>query len=90
MSSTSFSNSLFSVSFTALDNTFQRVCQWYRCCTAWKLSKYGVFSGPNTGKYGPKKTPYLDTFHAVMVAKVFALTGRYFQAELPHVGQVGW
>ena len=21
------------------------------------------FSGPNTGKYGPEKTPYLDTFH---------------------------
>ena len=20
---------------------------------------------PNTGKYGPEKTPYLDTFHAV-------------------------
>ena len=32
------------------------------------------FSGPyfpvfalNTGKYGPEKTPYLDTFHAVLV-----------------------
>ena len=23
-----------------------------------------IFS-PNTGKYGPEKTPYLDTFHAV-------------------------
>ena len=23
-----------------------------------------VFS-PNAGKYGPEKTPYLDTFHAV-------------------------
>ena len=40
--------------------------------TAWKVSKYGVFSGPylpvfslNTGKYGPEKTPYLGTFHAV-------------------------
>ena len=40
--------------------------------TAWKASKYVVFSGPyfpvfstNTGKYGPEKTPYLDTFHAV-------------------------
>ena len=40
--------------------------------TAWKVSKYGVFSGsyfsvfsPNTGKYGLEKTPYLDTFHAV-------------------------
>ena len=53
--------------------------------TAWKVSKYGGFSGPyfaafglnteryelspvfspNTGKYGPEKTPYLDTFHTV-------------------------
>ena len=38
----------------------------------WKVSKYGVFSGPycpvfglNTGKCGLEKTPYLDTFHAV-------------------------
>ena len=29
------------------------------------MSKYRVFSGPNTGKYGPKKTTYLDTFHAM-------------------------
>ena len=41
--------------------------------TAWKKSKDGVFPGPyfpvvglNTGKYGPEKTPYLDTFHAVV------------------------
>ena len=26
--------------------------------------KISIFS-PNTGKYGPEKTPYLDTFHAV-------------------------
>ena len=32
---------------------------------AWKVSKYGVFSGLNTGKYGPEKTPYLDTNLAV-------------------------
>ena len=37
------------------------------------MSKHGVFSGPyfpvfslNTGKYGPKITQYLDTFHAVV------------------------
>ena len=30
-----------------------------------KVPKYGVFSGPNTGKYGPEKTSYLDTFQAV-------------------------
>ena len=55
--------------------------------TAWKVSKYKVFSGPyfpsfglNVGrcsvslciqsecekKYRPEKTPYLDTFHAVI------------------------
>ena len=40
------------------------------------MSKYGVISGPyfpvfvlNTGKYGPEMTPYLDTFHTVMIAK---------------------
>ena len=39
--------------------------------TAWKVSKYEVYSGPhfpvfspNTGKHGPEKTPYLYTFHA--------------------------
>ena len=43
--------------------------------TAWKASKYEVFSGPhfsvlglNKGKYGPQKSPYLHTFHAVNVA----------------------
>ena len=30
-----------------------------------KVSKYGLFSGPNAGKHGPKITPYLDTFHTV-------------------------
>ena len=36
------------------------------------MSKYGVISGPyfpvfglNTGKYGPERTPDLNTFHAV-------------------------
>ena len=38
------------------------------------MSEYGVFPGlyfpvfsTNTGKYGPEKAPYLDTFHAVSV-----------------------
>ena len=26
---------------------------------------FPVFS-PNTGKYGPEKTPYVDTFHAMI------------------------
>ena len=40
--------------------------------TAWKVPKYGVFSGPyfpvfglNTGKYEPENTSYLDTLHEV-------------------------
>ena len=40
--------------------------------TAWKVSKQGGIFGPyfpvfspNTRKYGPEITPYLDTFHAV-------------------------
>ena len=32
--------------------------------TAWKVYKYGVFAGPTTGKYGLKRTAYLDTFGA--------------------------
>ena len=32
---------------------------------AWKVSKYGVFSGPYIGKYGPEKPPYFDICHAV-------------------------
>ena len=41
------------------------------------MSKYEFFSGPyfpafglNTGKYGPEKTPYLETFHAVSIFEV--------------------
>ena len=29
------------------------------------MSKYGDISGPNTGKYGPEKNPYLYAFQAV-------------------------
>ena len=38
------------------------------------VKKYGVFFGPyfpvfspNTGKYGPEETPYLETFHAMII-----------------------
>ena len=41
-------------------------------CVKSEESKYGIFSGPyfpvfrlNTGKYGPEKTPYMETFHAM-------------------------
>ena len=29
-------------------------------------TKYLSAFSPNVGKYGPEKTPYLDTFHAVV------------------------
>ena len=39
------------------------------------MSKHGLISGPcfpvfslNTGKYQPEITPYLDTFHAVVIS----------------------
>ena len=44
-----------------------------------------VFSGPylpvfglNTGKYGPDKAPYLDTFHTVIL---FISAGPFFQED---------
>ena len=53
--------------------------------TAQKVSKYRVFSGPyfpvfglNTGKYGPEKTPYLDSFYAVYHISV-PRNDQYFQ-----------
>ena len=53
----------------------RRILVW-KGSTAWKVSKYGVISAPyfsvfspNTGKYGPETTPYLDTFYAVVNSK---------------------
>ena len=31
--------------------------------TAWKVSKYGAFSGRYFPMFGPEKTPYMDTFN---------------------------
>ena len=46
--------------------------------TAWKVTKYGVFSGPyfpifspNAGKCGPEQTPHLDTFHTASVLSTY-------------------
>ena len=56
---------------------FNSFAQW-RLKTAWiktlfhrwrKMSLCEICPNtPNAGKYGPGKTPYLDTFHAVYVA----------------------
>ena len=49
--------------FTFFKYTFSK------CPLFWVLprDKYGVFPGPNTEKFGPEKTPYLDNFHTVEV-----------------------
>ena len=59
-------------------NNNEDVTYWKAITTTWKVPKYGIFSGPNfsripvigvfspnTEKYGPEKTPYLGTCHAV-------------------------
>ena len=49
-----------------------------------KCPKMEFFSGPcfpvfslNTGKYGPEKAPYLDTFHAVESMKNIATVNQF-------------
>ena len=41
-----------------------------------------VFS-PNAGKYGPEKTPYLDTFHAVTLASIAFIKNAFFVDAIP-------
>ena len=65
-------------SWTPLDDWFN-IFLIFDARTAWKVSKYGVISGPcfpvlgmnadiysvNTGQYGPEITLYLDTSYIV-------------------------
>ena len=53
----------------------------FRNITASKVSNYGVISGPyfpNTRKYGPEITPYLDTFHAVCESLITTESAKEF------------
>ena len=57
--------------------------------TAWKVLKYGVFSGPyfpvfglNSEKYGTEKTPYLDSLHGVLSYNLLVSSLLYFQSIL--------
>ena len=45
--------------------------------SAWKVSKCGVISGPNTGKYGPEITPYISLFSPI--------TGKYEPEITPYL-----
>ena len=61
------------------------------------MSKYGVISGPyfpvlglKTGKYGPEKTPYLDTFHAVYVLGIVSKFLFHFKTSLSVIKPVNF
>ena len=72
----------FDMSKTVLQLVSNMVMEtMFQISTASKVCKYGVFSdpyfpvfSPNTGKYGPEKTPYLDTFHTVFSIKILLIT----------------
>ena len=66
---------LFNIIIIYLINAF------YHCVKSVQIRSFfwSVFS-PNAGKYGPEKTPYLDTFHAVNVS--FTSAKSYYLACL--------
>ena len=47
-----------------------------------KVSKYGFFSGPYFPVFGPEKTPYLDTFHAVIISPNLAIFQGFYISYL--------
>ena len=55
--------------------------------TVWKVSKYGVFSGPYFPVLGPEKTAYLDTFLAVVIIEITANLKLHFQLLLKILGR---
>ena len=47
-------------------DTFEFNFVYGKFSMTYDISQFFFFKNcPNTGKYGPEKTPYLDTFHAV-------------------------
>ena len=52
----------FSENFGRVLNGLSRMYPLREKC----LNTYFLVFGLNMGKYGPEKTPYLDTFHAVI------------------------
>ena len=64
----------------------------YHCV---KSTKYGAFFmpyfpvySPNTNKYGPEKTPYLDTFRAVYNSETWSTLVSLERKELWYSTQV--
>ena len=54
--------------------------------TAWKMSKYGVCSGPYFPVFVPEKTPYLGTFHAAL----FLILSIFLWIILPPANKLIW
>ena len=48
----------------------------YDHCVKSVQIKYFVFS-PNAGKYGPEKTPYLDTFYTLNLLQIAEISNRF-------------
>ena len=65
-----------------LCETLDRHIQNPAIVTAWKKSIYRVFSDPNMGKYRPKETAYLDTFHIVSQNNLFRHYSAIFRPGL--------
>ena len=62
-----------------MENGESKNCFFLKFSTVWNVSKYGFFSGihfPTFGliarKCGPEKTPYSNTFHAVLISSLIS------------------
>ena len=56
----------------------------------WRDTSYLSIFSPNVGKYGPEKTPYLDTFHTVIIAapsNYLDTANSEFFIDLPNLNQ---
>ena len=64
----------FGISYAVIRKKWQFLIRLTSRFTAWKVSKYGVFLVHIQSKYRKirtRKTPYLDTFHAVILKLSF-------------------
>ena len=64
---------LESKEFCFLEKNFK---EWYIYLKSFKewFTSFSMLLSPNVGKYGPEKTPYLDTFQAVVALLSFKYT----------------
>ena len=49
------------------------MCKFFNFIHIYPIYSYFPVFGLNTGKHGPEKSPYLDTFHAVFFVRNWAL-----------------